>query len=60
MEYVLVNAADITHRQNSYVQNINKAMQDMFPQLCTAQSPMTPDIDAQHTNTPQIVIIFTF
>jgi hypothetical protein len=28
IEKVPVNAADITYRQNSYVQNMNKAMQD--------------------------------
>jgi len=37
--------------QNSYVQNINKAMQDTcFQKFHTAYSPMTLDIEAQHTS----------
>jgi hypothetical protein len=37
--------------QNSYIQNINKAMQDThFQEPCTAQSPVTPGTDTQHMN----------
>jgi hypothetical protein len=40
------------YRQNSYVQNIDKAMQYVFAERCAEQSAMTLDVAAEHTNPP--------
>jgi GTPase SAR1 family protein len=46
------------HGQNSYLQNIKKAVQDIhFQKLCIAY--MTPDTNAQHTNPPKIIKDFS-
>jgi hypothetical protein len=49
---MLITGIKTEYSENTYVQNM-KAMQDTcFRILCTAQSLMTPKIDAQHANPP--------
>jgi hypothetical protein len=45
---ILITGIQMEYNENSYVQNM-KVMQDTcFRRLCTVQSRMTPNIDAQH------------
>jgi hypothetical protein len=51
--YGLCFLSAITRIKAEYGQNINKALQDTcFQKICIAQSPITPDTDAQHMNAP--------
>ena len=48
----LITGKKMEYVQNNYVQNMKAVQDTCFRRLCTAQSLMTPNVDAQHANRP--------